>query len=109
MASNALFGPWLKQRRKLLDLTQETLARQAGCAAITLRKIEADEIRPSKQLAEKLFESLDIPLQERTIFLLMARGLAMPGPATFETSPGQSPSQYSHNLLVPATPLVGRE
>ena len=33
-------GAWLKQRRKVLDLTQEELARKIGCATVTLQKIE---------------------------------------------------------------------
>jgi DNA-binding XRE family transcriptional regulator len=33
-----------------MDLTQEELARRVGCAAITLRKIEADDLRPSVQI-----------------------------------------------------------
>ncbi|MEP7357095.1 MAG: helix-turn-helix domain-containing protein [Anaerolineales bacterium] len=32
------FGDWLRQLRRALDLTQEELARQGGCWAITLRK-----------------------------------------------------------------------
>ncbi len=48
------FGYWLRRRRKALDLTQDELARQVGCAIGTLKKIETDERRPSKQLAERL-------------------------------------------------------
>ena len=47
------FGHWLQRRRKALDLTQEELARRVGCAAETLRKIEADARRPSRQIAER--------------------------------------------------------
>jgi transcriptional regulator with XRE-family HTH domain len=43
------FGGWLKERRKKLDLTQAELANCAGCTAATIRKIEADERRPSRQ------------------------------------------------------------
>jgi DNA-binding XRE family transcriptional regulator len=32
------FGIWLRQRRRMLDLTQQELADQVGCARITLRK-----------------------------------------------------------------------
>ena len=35
------FGQHVRQRRRALDLTQDELARRVGCAAITLRKIEA--------------------------------------------------------------------
>ena len=48
------FGHWLEKRRKALDLTREELAQKVGCSISTLRKIESDERRPSKQLAENL-------------------------------------------------------
>src|SRR5687768_12242117 len=47
------FGRWLQRRRKALDLTQEELAQRVACAAETIRKIEADVRRPSRQIAER--------------------------------------------------------
>jgi transcriptional regulator with XRE-family HTH domain len=41
----ASFGRLIKERRKALDLTQEELARQVGCAIITIKKIEAETLR----------------------------------------------------------------
>ena len=38
------FGGFVRQRRRELDLTQDELARRVGCAAITLRKIEAEPL-----------------------------------------------------------------
>ena len=35
------FGDWVRRRRKALDLTQEHLAQQVGCALATIKKIEA--------------------------------------------------------------------
>src|SRR5690349_10961465 len=67
------FGKWLRHRRRELDLTQEELARQAGCAAITIRKIEGDEMRPSKQLAESLSRALGIQAPQRGDFVQFAR------------------------------------
>ena len=67
------FGYWLRRRRKALDLTQDALARQAGCALGTLKKIETDERRPSRQLAERLADCLAIPAAERAAFLTAAR------------------------------------
>ena len=58
MEQIASFGYWLRRRRKALDLTQDALARQAGCALGTLKKIETDERRPSRQLAERLADCL---------------------------------------------------
>src|SRR5512137_2945089 len=68
------FGEWLRRQRKRLDLTQDELARRAGCARVTVRKLEADEMRPSKQLAELLAQALEIPAGERQSFVQFARG-----------------------------------
>src|SRR5262245_3008048 len=67
------FGYWLRRRRRALDLTQDELARQAGCALGTLKKIETDERRPSKRLAERLADCLAIPATELSAFLKAAR------------------------------------
>ena len=61
MDPSASFGAWLKQRRKALDLTQAHLADRTGCATVTIHKIEADGVRPSRQLAERLAAALAIP------------------------------------------------
>src|SRR4051812_31982965 len=67
------FGQELKQCRTVMHLTREALARQVNCAVITLRRIEADELRPSRQLAELLASALELPLSERTDFVRLAR------------------------------------
>jgi predicted ATPase/class 3 adenylate cyclase/DNA-binding XRE family transcriptional regulator len=67
------FGKWLRHRRRGLDLTQEELAQQVGCAPITIRKLEGDEMRPSKQLAESLSGPLRIPSNQREEFVRFAR------------------------------------
>jgi predicted ATPase/class 3 adenylate cyclase len=67
------FGRWLQRRRKALDLTQEELAQRVGCAAETLRKIEADARRPSRQIAQRLAEALELPEAERAAFIQAAR------------------------------------
>ncbi len=54
------FGEWLKRQRKAAGLTQEQLAEQVSCSTITLRKIEAEERRPSAQIAELLAEIFNI-------------------------------------------------
>src|SRR5262245_15041281 len=54
MESDTSFGLWLRRRRKALDLTQDALAARVGCSVATIRKIEADERRPSHQIAEIL-------------------------------------------------------
>ena len=67
------FGKWLRHRRRELDLTQEELARQVGCAPITIRKLEGDEMRPSKQLAQSLSKPLGVISDRREDFVRFAR------------------------------------
>src|SRR6476661_6062155 len=67
------FGYWLRRRRKALDLTQEELAQRAGCVVTTIKKIEADARRPSKQLAERLADVLGMASEERAAFVQAAR------------------------------------
>ncbi len=69
------FGYWLRRRRKALDLTQDALARRVFCSGFTIRKIEADERRPSRRLAERLTVVLAIPEAEQRDFLDAARAL----------------------------------
>ena len=73
MNQDQSFGQFVRQRRRELDLTQEELARRVGCAAITIRKIEADDARPSVQIAERLAMALAIPLDDRAEFVRRAR------------------------------------
>jgi len=51
---NGSFGTWLKQRRKALDMTQQEVAILVACSVVTVRKIEGDIARPSRQIAERL-------------------------------------------------------
>ncbi|MCB0025312.1 MAG: helix-turn-helix transcriptional regulator, partial [Caldilinea sp.] len=48
---NYSFGYLVRRYRQALDLTQTDLARQVGCALVTISKIERDERRPSRQMA----------------------------------------------------------
>src|SRR5512136_1075250 len=70
------FGTWLRSRRRLLDLTQQALADQVGCARITVRRIESGALKPSRELTQLLLEKLAIPEIERPQWTLFARGLA---------------------------------
>jgi predicted ATPase/transcriptional regulator with XRE-family HTH domain/TPR repeat protein len=56
-----------------LDLTQEELAQIVGCSKSAIRKIEADERRPSRQIAALLAERLEIAPEERSQFIKVAR------------------------------------
>ena len=78
MSHDNSFGHMIRERRRSLDLTQEELARRVGCAAITVRKIEAGDLRPSQQIAERLAMALAIPLEDRAEFVHQARA-ALPG------------------------------
>jgi predicted ATPase/DNA-binding XRE family transcriptional regulator len=111
------FGRWLQRRRKALDLTQEALAQRVGCAAETLRKIEADVRRPSRQIAERLAEELEIPEAERAAFIKAARAelavdrLAHPTQDLPQIAFGPPPSSNKPvtNLPAPLTTFIGRE
>src|SRR4051794_36361837 len=67
------FGQWVKQRRQALGLTQKELAAQAHCSVETVRKIEADERRPSRAVAETLGVGLQITPAEQPAFLQFSR------------------------------------
>ena len=69
------FGYWLRRRRRALDLTQKELSQSVACSRFTIRKIEADERRPSRRLAERLAEKLAIPSHERDAFLEASRAI----------------------------------
>src|SRR6186997_2387630 len=73
MEGEVTFGPWLKMRRRGLGLTQAQLGQQVGYASETIRKVEADELRPSRQMAERLAEALNIAPEETERFLRFAR------------------------------------
>ena len=95
------FGEWLRHRRRELDLTQEELARQVGCARITIRKIEAEQLHPSKQLTELLRQQLGVVADESESFMHFARGGASAKSVATETP--------RHNLPLQLTSFVGRE
>ena len=75
MDLNQSFGYWVRRRRKALDITQKELAQQANCSLGMIKKIEADERRPSRQMAELLADCLAVPDNERDAFIAIARGL----------------------------------
>src|SRR5436853_185647 len=73
MDDEASFGSWVRRRRKALDLTQEELAQRVGCALDTIRKIESGARRPSRQIAERLADQLNVPAEARAAFIQAAR------------------------------------
>ena len=56
---------WVKSRRKALGLTQKELAHQLGCSLSVVQKIEIDERRPSREIAELLAHHLELDVEER--------------------------------------------
>ncbi len=109
MHGDRSFGRWLKQRRKALDLTQEQLAKRVGCAAETLRKIETERLRPSRQVAARLAEQLALPEAERAAFVQQARAVRPVTPSGRSTPPAAPIPQSRHTTLpAPVTPLIGR-
>ena len=73
MVTHTTFGQILRERRSQSGLTQAELANRAGCAPITLRKMESDALRPSVQLAQLLALALAIPEAEQLAFVQLAR------------------------------------
>src|SRR5688500_151818 len=105
------FGTWLRLKRKALDLTQEGLADQVGCSAATIRKLEAEERRPSTQIVQRLAQILDIPTHEQAAFLRFARGDWQAAPQTPEADlPWRAPqSGPPAGRPMPLTTFIGRE
>lgn len=114
MIDEPAFGSWLKRRRRRLDLTQQELADCVGCSVITIRKLETDERRPSKQLALQLAICLQIPPLERDSFLHFARAVVTVAPSPVPSLPEPLPYPAAANPLpavhlpAPLTSLVGR-
>lgn len=103
MDESTTFGQWLKQRRKSLDLTQEQVAQRAQCAAETVRKLESDSRRASKQVAQKLADALQLKGSERAEFLRLARTLPPSGRTEQRQAP--EPSVYPESAPLLATKL----
>ena len=105
------FGEWLQQQRGLRRLTREEFATRVGCSVSALRKIEYGERRPSAQIAELMANCLDVPLEERSTFVRVARGEL----SVDRLHPGSNPVSTTNvsppktNLPIFPTPLIGRE
>ena len=129
------FGQWLKRRRRRLDLTQQELGQRAGCSGATIKKIESDDLKPSKQLAELMATALGVPAAQQAAFVQFARqgdwpahwaqagDLANPGhDFDFGASPQSSRgtavepigriepiAPVRFQMPAPLTPLIGRQ
>ena len=106
MKFNGSFGAWLKQRRRVLDLTQADLADQVGCSITTIRKIESDTRRPSKQISQRMADVLAVALEDHAAFVGFAR----------RVTNSEAPLVDDLAVLIPggnlpsqSTPFIGRE
>ena len=108
------FGNWVRRRRKALDLTQQELAYRVGCSVSLIFKIESDERRPSRQMAELLVEHLQIPADQQDLFLKVARQEKSIDALNQEAAPSTPapvpiPQPLRTNLPIPLTAIIGRE
>ncbi len=115
MAQDKVFSCWLKQRRTALDLTQWDLAARVGCSREAIQKIEAGTRRPSKQIAELLTASLEIPTEARPALVRWARlGPEAVPPDLLLAAAAAAPAApdafaLPSNLPAPLTALIGRD
>lgn len=109
-ATSASFGYVVRRRRLALDLTQAALARRVGCSTVTVKKIEHDQRRPSRTMAERLADGLGVPDDERATFVAAglgeatALGMALP---SSPMDPGRPPPDWLASLTSSATTLPG--
>jgi predicted ATPase/DNA-binding XRE family transcriptional regulator len=71
-------GLWVKRRRRALDLTQEALAALVGCSKDLIVKIEGDARHPSRAIAGRLADRLQLAPEERDAFIRCARAQLPP-------------------------------
>lgn len=104
------FGEWLSRQRKSSGLTQKQLALQISCSTSALKKIEAEERRPSAQIVGRLAEIFEIPPSEQIAFLHFARGDWASAPALpSRDAPWRTPRAVPQtNLPIPLTSFIGR-
>jgi predicted ATPase/transcriptional regulator with XRE-family HTH domain len=106
-------GDWISQRRKTLDLTQRDLAERMSCTLSTIKKLETDVRRPSRDLAHLLADALHVPPKWRTTFVECARGLRPVNalsPMEADGERGAVPAvRVAPPLLTQVTPFIGRE
>lgn len=106
MPETISFGIWLRKQRRSLDLTQKALAELVGCAEITIRRMESDSYKPSRELALVLFEKLGISNSEQERWFRIARGLP---DGSNETNHLPVQDQRLTNLPTTLTTFIGRE
>ncbi|HRX02815.1 MAG TPA: hypothetical protein P5148_06685 [Anaerolineae bacterium] len=113
MESTASFGQWVRVRRTALHLTRGDLARRTDCSEIMLRKIEADERRPSPVIARRLAAQLQLAADLVPRFLKVACGDLSPEHLPWLDGGNQRPRHWlpvlsRADLAVPVTSFLGR-
>ena len=114
MQDDMIFGQRVRQHRRELDLTQEDFAQRVGIATETVSKIERGERRPSKHVAERMAQVLELSDEDRAAFVRAARALLNDSADTLAPPPAAAlpavaaPRRPRVNLPTPATALVGR-
>jgi predicted ATPase/DNA-binding XRE family transcriptional regulator len=103
------FGNWVKRRRKAIDLTQQELADRLGCSVSAIVKIEADERRPSRQVGELLAQHLEIPADQRELFLRVARQEKTADALGEQITPLEPELRPTASIPLSPSPLIGRE
>jgi len=106
----ASLGYWVRRWRKACDLTQKQLAEQVGCAVITIKKIETDQRRPSRQMAERLALYLTLSEAQRAKFIQVALGERPAYTLYLPEKPGATQRKSRGASKIPAqhTRLIGR-
>ncbi|HEU4541361.1 MAG TPA: ABC transporter substrate-binding protein, partial [Jiangellaceae bacterium] len=111
-ANPASFGYWVRRRRIALDLTRDALARRVGCSPSAIKKIERDERRPSRTMATRLADALNLPPGMRAQFLASALGEASPARlavAVLDHELGSAPQWLVRSPAAEVGLVVGRE
>ena len=114
METTISFGYWIRRQRKALDLTQQVLADRVGCSLAAIKKIESDERRPSRQIAERMADVLGVPADQHQMFIECARGLRPVDQLSLAheavtSAPSETASPPPHNLPMQLTSFIGRE
>ena len=108
------FASFLRQIRIAGDLTQEGLAEAVGCATQTIRSFEIGRRRPSREMATRMADVLQLPAAAREQLIRLARAplaTRKPEPADVSVATTLAPTPNNPNgakLSMPLDALIGR-
>src|SRR5262245_58870005 len=97
MYDDMIFGQRVRQHRKELDLTQEDFAQRVGISTETVSKIERGERRPSRHVAERMAQVLELAVEDRAAFVRASRVLLSDAP-----EPSVAPAFAPPEVAAPA-------